>query len=78
MWDSKQWRAVATDFFSGCPNQEIGQTFLFEGHKIGTCSYFVAYSANKKTLAVAMPIMVGEEAEMRTAPVASRGGAHVF
>jgi hypothetical protein len=37
-------------FFSGCPNQEIGQTFLFKGHKIGTSSYLGADSATKKTL----------------------------
>jgi hypothetical protein len=34
-------------FFSGCPNQEIGQTFLFQGLIIGTSSYFGADSATK-------------------------------
>jgi hypothetical protein len=31
--------------FSGCPNQEIGWTFLFNGIIIGACSYFGADSA---------------------------------
>jgi hypothetical protein len=35
-------------FFSGCPNHEIGQTFLFKGHILGTCSYFGADYATKK------------------------------
>ena len=38
----------ASLFLCGCPNQEIGQTFLFKGHKIGTSSYFGADSATKK------------------------------
>jgi hypothetical protein len=44
--------AYRSDFCSGCPNQEIGQKLLFKGHKIGTCSYFVADSATKKTTVV--------------------------
>jgi hypothetical protein len=34
--------------FCGCSNQEIGRTFLFKGHKIGTCSYCGADSVTKK------------------------------
>jgi hypothetical protein len=32
-------------------SQEIGRTFLFKGHKIGTCSYFDADSATEKNTA---------------------------
>jgi hypothetical protein len=39
---------VDSGFFSGCPNQERGRTFLFKGHKIGTCSHFGADYATKK------------------------------
>jgi hypothetical protein len=41
--------SLSSGLFSGCPNQEIGQIFLFEGHKIGTCCYFGADSATKIT-----------------------------
>jgi hypothetical protein len=35
-------------FFSCHPNQEIGQPFLFEDHKIGTCPQFGADSTTNK------------------------------
>jgi hypothetical protein len=35
-------------FICASPNHEIGETFLFKGHKIGTCSYFGADSATKR------------------------------
>jgi hypothetical protein len=38
---------ASSGFFSGDQNQEIGQTFLFKGHKIGASSYFGADSAIK-------------------------------
>jgi hypothetical protein len=41
---------AGSHFFSGYQNQEIGQTFLFKGHKIETCSYFGVDSAIKKSL----------------------------
>ena len=41
---------LGSDFISGCPNQEIGQTFLFKDHKRGTYSYFGADSATKKIM----------------------------
>jgi hypothetical protein len=47
---------VTSDFFSGCPIQEIGQTFLFKGHKVGTCSYFGADSATKKSLVTTVEV----------------------
>jgi hypothetical protein len=40
----RQWRSTAI-FFSGCPNQEIGWSFLFKCLTIGICSYFGADSA---------------------------------
>jgi hypothetical protein len=43
-------RVTYNDFFSGCPNQEIGRAFLFKVHNIGTSSYFGVDSATKKTL----------------------------
>jgi hypothetical protein len=50
--NSTVWAVFPTNslhvFFSGCPNQEIGQTLMFKGHTIGTCSYFGA--ATKKLL----------------------------
>ena len=47
-------------FISGCQNQEIGRTFLFKGHKIGTCSYFCADSATKQiTAPIVMSIAAG-------------------
>jgi hypothetical protein len=48
------WDLIRMFFFSkrntvsGCPNQEIGRTFLFGGLIIGTFSYFGADSATKK------------------------------
>jgi hypothetical protein len=38
---------VSSVFYSGCPNQEIGQTFIFKGHKIRTCSCLGADYATK-------------------------------
>jgi hypothetical protein len=49
---------LAGGIFSGCPNKEIGQTFIFKGHKIGTCSYFGADSATKKQLVLAGEIVL--------------------
>jgi hypothetical protein len=35
-------------FFSGCPKQQIGVPFQFEGLAIGTCSHFGVDSAAEK------------------------------
>jgi hypothetical protein len=40
-----------TSGFSGCPNQEVGWPFLFNGLLIGTCSTFVPiWPPNKRTI----------------------------
>jgi hypothetical protein len=48
---TEQHRALkkepGSDYFSNCPNQEIGLPFIFKGLIIGTCSYFGADSATK-------------------------------
>jgi hypothetical protein len=51
-------------------NQETGQTFLFEGHKIGKSSYFGADSSTKKkTINVeASALMMRTINELRPAP----------
>jgi hypothetical protein len=43
------WPAPS-DWFSGCPHQEIGWLFLFKGLMIGTSSYFGVDSATKTPL----------------------------
>jgi hypothetical protein len=41
---------VHSEFFSGCPNLEIGRPFQFKGHIIGTTSYFGMDSATKENI----------------------------